>query len=212
MKIYCLSGFGADHRVFRKLQLNNHELIHINWIPPKAKESLKSYASRLAEQIPAEEKSCLLGISFGGMLATEIAKKRQFHHVILLSTIMTRREMRLIYRVLGKAGLYHLLPLQWLKKYHRIDNYFFGLQHRSDIKLFKKVLLDTDFNFLKWGVEAMLKWENNQSIHCTRIHGTKDKIIPAGKLTQVNYFIEGGHLLPLTHPKQIEGILDKELR
>lgn len=211
MKIYCLSGFGADYRVFRKLQLNNHELIHINWIEPKNKETLQAYAARLVELMLDLENSCLLGISFGGMLAVAIAKQKRLSKVVLLSTIMHRKEMPNRYRILGETGLYRLLPLQWLKKYHRIDNYFFGLQHRSNIKLFKKVLLETDLEFLKWGVEAMLNWKNTETIDCIRIHGTKDKIIPTRKLSQVDYFIDGGHLLPLSHPKELEKILEEVL-
>ena len=33
MKLYAISGLGADKRVFQYLDLD-YELIHIDWIPP----------------------------------------------------------------------------------------------------------------------------------------------------------------------------------
>jgi hypothetical protein len=49
MKIYAISGLGADKRVFEYLSLE-HELVPISWIKPKSKESIIDYAERLIDK------------------------------------------------------------------------------------------------------------------------------------------------------------------
>ena len=211
MKIYGFSGFGADERIFRKLDLKEHELVFVDWIEPQAKESLQHYALRMAKAIDTTNDFAILGISFGGMIATEIAKASKPKHTILLSTVMVKVEKPALYKMAEMLSLQHLIPYRFLKKYHRIDRYFFGLQHRSDIQLFKRVLLDTDLELLKWGMKAILTWKNTERIHCLRIHGTKDRVIPINKHLKADVVLNGGHLLPLTHPKEIEQAILQEL-
>ncbi len=54
MKIYCISGLGADERVFKYLNLN-HEIIPLAWIKHDKNESLESYASKMASKINTNE-------------------------------------------------------------------------------------------------------------------------------------------------------------
>ncbi len=49
--IYCLSGFGADERVFRKMNFPGHELHYIKWITPEKNDTAESYAKKLIQQI-----------------------------------------------------------------------------------------------------------------------------------------------------------------
>jgi surfactin synthase thioesterase subunit len=75
-RIYLISGLGADRRVFKKLVFpTDFELIYLDWITPEPAESLEAYAARLALNIDTSAPFYLIGLSFGGMLATEIAKK-----------------------------------------------------------------------------------------------------------------------------------------
>jgi len=50
MKLYGISGLGADKRVFQYLKLNC-ELISIDWIEAKASENIEAYSLRLSEKI-----------------------------------------------------------------------------------------------------------------------------------------------------------------
>lgn len=59
MKIYTISGLGADQRVFQELKLD-YELVPLNWISPIRNESIQSYASRLAENIDVTEEYMVL--------------------------------------------------------------------------------------------------------------------------------------------------------
>ena len=46
MRIFAISGLGADERVFKYLNLNC-EIIVIQWITPFKKEKIRDYAKRL---------------------------------------------------------------------------------------------------------------------------------------------------------------------
>ena len=91
MKIYCISGLGADHTVFDRLDING-EKVCISWIPSFEWESLKDYARRLTAQVDTSEPFLLLGVSFGGMLAVEMNKfiSPEKNHIGIVSGHTTR--------------------------------------------------------------------------------------------------------------------------
>ena len=178
MTIYCFSGLGADYRVFNRLDVSPHKMIHIDWVDPNKKESLKDYAIRLSKQINTAERYALLGISFGGMIAIEVAKHLRANQLILLSTIVTKDEISKRYQLIRFFRLHHFVPIGWLKKKHLLNSYFFGLKKREDIRIFHQILEDTDTTFLRWAINAILSWQNTEMVPAVRIHGKNDQIIP----------------------------------
>ncbi|MBC7650419.1 MAG: alpha/beta hydrolase, partial [Deinococcales bacterium] len=72
-KVYFISGLGADKRSFSFLDLSFCEPIFISWLIPLSKETLVAYALRLRATI-TEPNPIIVGLSFGGMLVTEMAK------------------------------------------------------------------------------------------------------------------------------------------
>ena len=76
MTAYFISGIGADYRMFTHIRLpEGYQAVYIHWIPPKKKEPLGAYASRLIAQIDTAEPFVLIGLSLGGIMAVEIAKR-----------------------------------------------------------------------------------------------------------------------------------------
>jgi len=71
--IYILSGLGVDRRVFNKMNFKGLNLTYLDWIAPLPTESISCYALRLSAKITTE-RPILIGLSFGGMIAMEIAK------------------------------------------------------------------------------------------------------------------------------------------
>lgn len=84
-KVYYISGLGADKRAFSFLDLSFCEPVFVDWISPLKKESLKNYALRLRQQIN-EEHPVVVGVSFGGMLAAEMAKADEQMKVIIIAS------------------------------------------------------------------------------------------------------------------------------
>ena len=63
MKIFAISGLGADKRVFEYLTLE-HELVPVEWVSPKNKETITDYSKRLIEKyaIGTENNFGILGV------------------------------------------------------------------------------------------------------------------------------------------------------
>ena len=50
MKLYALSGIGADKRAYSQLTLDTN-IIHLDWIAPLKNESISNYADRISMYI-----------------------------------------------------------------------------------------------------------------------------------------------------------------
>ena len=109
---YLIPGLGADARVFQFLHL--HGDVHIlRWLPPeRSDEALPNYAARLAAAVPVAQSCWLVGVSFGGVLALEIAHLRPLARVVLISSLMGPSELPWLGKLARATGLYRLLPPQ----------------------------------------------------------------------------------------------------
>jgi pimeloyl-ACP methyl ester carboxylesterase len=214
-KIYIFSGLGADKRVFQNIEFGNYKPIYINWILPLENEKIKQYSARISNQI-TEINPTILGISFGGIVAQEVAFQVNVEKLILLATFEQRVELPNYLKILGNLKIDKLIPSRFLKSYNFLTNYAFGVETKSNSKILKKILEDTDKIFLKWSLRQLAEWNPNQELKIMKkitIHGTNDKIIPKFKTKKYNYEIKGGgHFFTLTHSNEINEILSLELK
>ena len=194
--IYLISGLGADERVFQNLDFGRLRPTFIQWIEPKDNESIQEYALRLSEQIHTN-KPIILGVSFGGMIAIEIAKRIDYQQVILISSAKTKTEISLIYRILGRLKLHKLIPISLFKQANILTYWFFGMNTKAEKEMLKGILHDTDSTFLKWAMDAILNWKNEIIIDkLVHIHGNNDRILPIHYIKKVDLIIlNGGHLM-----------------
>ncbi|GAA4791892.1 hypothetical protein GCM10023231_19780 [Olivibacter ginsenosidimutans] len=201
--VYLFSGLGADYRAFRYLDLSGFHVVHIPWITPLAHEHIESYAKRLSAPITAPN-AILIGLSFGGILAIEVAKQVAVHGIILLASIKNYSELPFYYRWIGKLRLHHLVPTSWLAKPHFWSAWIFGAKTKAEKKLMATILKDTDIPFLTWALDVILSWKNteipNRLIH---IHGTKDRLLPL-RFVNADIIIDGGeHLMTINKAKEV---------
>lgn len=203
MKIYCFSGLGADERAFQLLDTCGHEWVHVQWISPLPEESLESYARRLGVVVDTSESFILLGLSFGGMLAQEIAKEKKPERLILLSTITKQSEKPLRMRIAGKLRLYGMIPDRYFTQPSRIAHRLFGAKTEQEKHLLNQILADGDPVYIKWALRSIYLWRNEQAVESLRIHGTEDRLFPHTHLT-VDHLIEGGgHLMVISHAQEV---------
>lgn len=207
-KIYLISGLGADERVFRNLDFGNHEQHFIKWIKPFKNDTLESYAQRLLMLITAE-RPIIIGVSFGGMIAVEIAKIKNCHKVIIISSAKNKYDIPFLYRFFGALKIHYCIPSFILKSANFISYSLFGVHFKEDKILFKSILNDTNIHFLKWAMTAITHWKNEElNKNIIHIHGSKDKILPLGNIDFVNFSIKnGGHLMVLNKANEINLIL-----
>ncbi|MEN8444017.1 MAG: alpha/beta hydrolase [Cyanobacteria bacterium J06555_13] len=97
-KIYFVSGLGADERIFQWLRYDGFQPVHIQWRAPERGEPIEGYAKRLSEQIE-EDNPVIVGLSFGGMIAIEIAKQMNTQKIVLLSSVKETSEIPFYFKI-----------------------------------------------------------------------------------------------------------------
>jgi pimeloyl-ACP methyl ester carboxylesterase len=213
MKVYFISGLAADKRVFKYIELpTGCEAVHLDWITPEKDESLASYALRLATKIDRSAPFALVGLSFGGMLATEIAKQYQPAVTILISSVPVANHLPGYFRMAGKMGLHKIVPISLLKS-SAATKRFFTREHAADKKLLWQIINESDTGLIRWSIDAILNWQNETIPQPVwHIHGTRDEILPV-RYTQPTHTIpKEGHMLVMTSPQIVNEFLAKALQ
>lgn len=207
---YLIPGLGADERVFQRWQLAGE--VHIlAWLPPQsATEPLPHYAARLAAAVPAAQACWLVGVSFGGLLALEIAQLRPLARVVLISSLAGPYELPLLLRAARATGLDRLLPPTLLQKMPWAAKWAFGVKTKRDYALLRQIIADTDPTFAQWAIGQLLSWRGVPGPGPTaRLHGTRDRLLPS-PTTGVDCLVPGaGHFLVVSHAAQISQFLNQ---
>jgi len=208
-KVYFISGLGADKRTFSLLDLSFCNPVFIDWIQPLPDESLAAYALRLRKQISGEH-PIIIGVSFGGMLVTEMAKADPGIKAIIISSNKTANEFPSLYRAGKYLPVYKWVPQTLLKKAALFRSLFFGPKGEKQKELFKQILNDSDTRFTRWAIHSILYWKNNvvpQNI--IHIHGRSDKLLPCRRV-KADYVVEKGtHLMIMNQPEEISNLIKK---
>jgi pimeloyl-ACP methyl ester carboxylesterase len=209
--IYCISGFGADERVFSKLNFEDAEVHFIPWIDPFKNEPIEEYAGRMSEQIK-HDNPILVGLSFGGIMCIEIAKIGTTGKVIIISGIKSFHEMPMWMRLAGKLKLDKIFPLKTFWFIEPIENYNLGIENKEELKLVQQYRKTIGQQFTNWATHQIINWKNEwlpeNLIH---IHGGKDHIFPI-KNIKADYIIPGGgHFMIMNRSEEVNTIIKKIL-
>lgn len=191
------------------LDLSFCEPVFIDWIIPGKNESLESYALRLRNQIP-DVSPVIVGISFGGMLATEMAKMDAAVRAIILSSNKTKKEFPGYFRAGLYLPLYKWSPVALAKKITLRSSAILGGTNREEKKLLHQIIRESDMGFVRWAISAILHWENMTTpSNIIHVHGTADKLLPI-RYVKADYRIEGGtHVMTLDKHQEISQLLEK---
>lgn len=211
MRIYGISGLGADERVFHKVNLYLKEPVtYVPWLEPQSNEPLRHYAHRMAETLESSEPFALVGVSFGGMLSSEITKILSPKRTILVSSAACRKELPAYFRGAGKLHLVPYIPESLLKIPRPLLDVISSLKVKEDRQLMNDIMQDTDPKFLKWAVNSILTWDNDDVPEgIRRIHGDSDRLLPMK--VQANQVLKGGHLVIIEQAEKVAKLIEKEL-
>ena len=209
MNVYCISGMGADGRLFKHIRLPEGFQMHfVNWITPDEHDTVPSYASRLVEQIDTTQPFALVGVSLGGIMAVEIAKLTNPAATIIIGSIPLAAHLPRYYFTLGNSlGLLRVLPGSLFKRAAKFKRVFTS-ESSMDKMLVLQMIDECNGDFLIWAMRAVLKWENKElPQHLWHIHGSRDIVFPI-MLTRPSHTIRrSGHLLVMSHADEVNGIL-----
>lgn len=210
--VYCISGLGADEKVFKFLDLSFAKPVFIRWPEPIRKETLQQYALRIKQEFIHEPAPVILGLSLGGMIAVEIGKAIPSAKIIIISSAKTRNEIPFYWKFFQYMPIYKILPQWSLKSFSGLQRYFLSLRSDLSKTYIKGRIQHTDSKFYKWAVGAILTWKNETiPLNVTHIHGRMDKLLPYRLTTPDISVIGGGHLMIVENAKDISLILKQIL-
>ncbi|MDX1936198.1 MAG: alpha/beta hydrolase [Flavihumibacter sp.] len=210
--VYFISGLGADKRVFKYIQLpEGYNAVYLDWLKPGHKEALTAYAQRMAAGINTTQPFVLLGLSMGGMIATEIAKLYPPQQLILLSSIPHHTQLPFYFKWAGKLHLQKIVPLSFVKAAAKTKRLFTN-EKNEDKQLIRQLIAETDNYFLRWAMSAIVNWKGGiPSAGYVHIHGDRDEILPHRFVQPTHTVKRGSHLMVLTRPRAINEILSTVL-
>ena len=208
-KVYFITGLGADNRSFKFLDLSFCNARFINWVLPMPYETLPSYAERLFVQID-DEQATIVGLSFGGMLATEIAKNHPETKVIIIASAKTYKEIPSYLRFWRHFPIYKLHS-QKVKNYSgQFVLSILGSKGEAQKKLQQQILIDSDPTFTRWAMDAIVNWRNTVvPTNVIHIHGAADKLLPYRYVKAHHTIANGEHVMIMDMAGEVSALLKK---
>jgi len=210
--IYLLPGVGCDETVFQHLELPGYEQVPIHWLPPKKNEPLKEYVKRLAPQIKKNTEPIFIGLSFGGIVAIELARLVKAYKVIIISSIKTHYERPYKMSLLYLLKFYRFFPAGLFAKYRFWLRWAVGDLNDAEQQLVRDMAERVDLRFNKWAVDQAIHWQNKEAPgNVVHIHGDSDNIFPHIYIKNYHRIQGGTHFMIVRHAKQISHIIMHEL-
>ncbi|WP_379969219.1 alpha/beta hydrolase [Epilithonimonas sp. UC225_85] len=208
MKLYTISGLGADEKVLEKLTFNkNIELVHIPWLIPEFNEDFYHYVERMSESIDDSEEFYLLGYSFGGILVQEIHKLKPAKKIVIMGSIRCDAEKSKLIKAGQKTNAVRYLPLRFFKDNTTVFYAFFRKLFDPKNPKLTQYFRVKDPYYLKWSIEKISHWKFDKIPDVIQILADRDIVFPL-KNSQPDFVIKNAtHLFPVTRPKEVSEIL-----
>jgi pimeloyl-ACP methyl ester carboxylesterase len=198
-KILLLTGMTPDHRIFERLLPLLPNAVVVDWITPAEQESIVSYAARLSRTLNDDEPVVVCGVSFGGIVARELACRLNATSCILVSSVRSPRELPPWFRVCRVVTPGPAIAI--MKTAGLIANHW-PRRVRSSATWRLRRLAGQSGEWHRWATAAVLDWKPSRQvdrISSIHIHGDRDSTFPI-RYTSADAIIRGGgHVLPLTH-------------
>jgi pimeloyl-ACP methyl ester carboxylesterase len=212
VRVYFISGLGADERAFYKIKLpRGYQAVFLDWIKPLTGESFPDYAKRFTQSIKQDEEFVLIGLSFGGMLASEIAKITSPRKLIIISSLSSYKELPWYFKLAGKLGIHRIISPS-LYKQATIMNRFMGTGNKEMKSIVYSYVNNIDPAFIRWSLNAIVHWSHTERLaDLVHIHGSNDHLLPF-RYVKADYMIKnGGHLMVMNKAEEVNSILQKVL-
>jgi pimeloyl-ACP methyl ester carboxylesterase len=205
LPLILLSGMAADARLFAAQRAAFPGLRVPAWIAPRPRESLCSYAGRLARHIDPGRPCVVGGASFGGIVAVELAVHVHARACVLIASVRSPGELPWWCRLLRPAAA---LGPEGLGRLAGLVAAAPSLSPGAAPHL--RHLSAPEAAFQRWASWAVLTWRPSRGARQVRvyqIHGGADRTLPV-RYTRPDVVVAGGgHLLAVTHPQAVNAFL-----
>ncbi|MDQ7778273.1 MAG: alpha/beta hydrolase [Planctomycetota bacterium] len=209
--LVLIPGLGADHRLFEPQRQRFPGLFVPTWLATERNESLQAYAGRFARAIADKVCDVLGGVSFGGMIAYEVARLLRPRTLVLIASGVGRQALAQSLQMLAPVAALGLTSqLATIPVLRRFVVSHLGGSTEREQKVFADMMDDADPALLNWAPNAIMRWEPKplRGVSIKRIHGSDDRVFPPDGNHPPDLLVEGaGHLVNMTHPGPVNDFL-----
>ncbi|MES2679303.1 MAG: alpha/beta hydrolase [Bacteroidota bacterium] len=207
--IYAIPGLGTTKDLYSNISVANHEIKVLDWPVPEKDLSLESYALKFLDQIDQTKPVNLIGVSFGGMICSELAEKIKVNKLVLISSCKNRTEFPLLLKLVRVIPLYRAFSDSLIRAIAKTKRQFIGFE-KSFEPTFVAMIDQMPQNYFSNCIAYILNWErrtnNSTPVH---IHGTADRLLIHSKIKNYHPVKGGSHAMVLSDASEINVILNK---
>lgn len=205
---YLIPGLGADERIFQRLTLPG--TVHcLRWLEPlRPDEPLRDYAARLAVVIPPDQPCWLVGVSFGGPTALEIACLRPQARVVLISSMESGQQRSWLLQLGRLTRADRWLPVRLMRHLPALGRWFFGVSNgKRASQIFMEILSLLSPGYTHWALGQLFRWHGCPVKPVAHLIGDRDRVFPEAWRTASHVIRGGTHFMIVTHATAISRIL-----
>lgn len=201
--IYLMPGMAAGPAIFDRIHLPQTTFVthKLQWFMPGKNMSLPQYAQKMCAYI-THTNPVLLGVSFGGMLVQEMAKRIPTSKIIAVSCVKKSSELPKKMLFAKYTHIHKLLPTGLVNNVELLAKYAFGETITKRLELYKKYLSVRDKHYIDWCIDQIVHW--NQTIppkNLIHIHGDRDTVFPINNIQDCITVKNGTHAMILHRAK-----------
>lgn len=214
MRFHLITGFGLDRRAFAPLELPPDRFVLHDLIPPLPGESLKEHALRMADSMARDSGfgpgDVVGGISFGGMLALEMARATRTRGLILIASSTHPRHIRK--RFLLWSHIAPHAPDFLIKRVFALIPWVLKRQNMLTPEgqtLLTAIMTDFPADFLRGFPPMIRTWEGcPPTVPLRQIHSGGDWLIRLNGEAKDLTVVKGrNHLITVSHPEAVRKFL-----
>jgi pimeloyl-ACP methyl ester carboxylesterase len=214
VRTIMLPGLGADARLFEPQRAILPRLEVPAWLPHADNDTLADYARRMAATVDPTEPFYLGGVSFGGMVAQEMARYLRPRAILLIASC--RRGEQIAQHLKYFVKFADLFPERVFDAGLGLSQVFaskFGALLPEQETLLGEMFAGTTARFVRWGIAAITAWPGAGPLAAPvfHIHGSADEWIPLQSVEPDQVIPGGGHLINLTHAAEVNAFLASQM-
>ena len=209
--IYFIPGLGTTSTVFERTTVPEGFQKHfIDWIEPLSDaEPIGAYVERLKKQV-THPNPIFAGLSFGGLIALELAQQFRSEKVMLISSFRNKNDLTLPVRALLRTKAYKIIPDIELGAVRRIIRQAYSVRSRVPLAKLLEMMGDHSPRYLRWSVRMIDEYELKLTYHQPELHsiiGDKDRLVQIWKNHPTRIINGGTHIAVYDQAPIVNNIL-----
>lgn len=206
-RLILFPGLGADERMFENLDGMGFPPVTPRHLVPEKGEILSNYAIRVANWLAIKGDDVVGGSSFGGMLASAIARQRTVRGLVLIGSAVDSAGMK------GRGvALMRFLPARLLRPLLNSDRLLdrvFAPESAEVRSLAQAMMRDAPEPLLLRGGRMMSAYRPDEKVPCPvfAIHGSQDPVMRPPPVEDCRLIPDAGHGIAWTHGSRVGAFL-----